>query len=410
MNKKNNFILILVTSLGYFVDIYDLVIFSIVRIPSLKALNFLEDEIFSKSVTLINYQNFGLLIGSFFWGFIGDHFGRRKVLLGSILLFSTATLFNGFIDVFSFTKNQILIFYKILRFISGFGLSGELGAAITLISEILPKEKRSMATAIVAACGVLGAITASLVCELTKWQTTYIVGGILGYLLLLTRTKVDESDLFINLKKNLSAKNFFVILKNKNLFLKYLFFIMIGIPIWFIVGVIVPFTPELAKNLNSSGVVHASYAVMFSYIGGTIGDIFAGTLSHFLKNRKKVIFTFILLNLITIIIFLSLKNQIDKFFYIICFILGFTSGYWAILLSYSVENFGTNIRTTISSTIPTFVRASIIPLSQLLLFLTNKLSLKFSVLIIITTLYLASIICLKKIPETFGKDLNYIEK
>ena len=251
---------VIVAALGYFVDIYDLLLFSIVRVPSLHALQVPDDQLLSKGIYLINMQMAGMLIGGIFWGILGDKKGRLSVLFGSILLYSAANIANGFVT----NIDQ----YALLRFIAGIGLAGELGAGITLVAEVLPKEIRGYGTSLVASVGVLGAVLAYFVADMYDWRIAYFIGGGLGLALLVLRFNVFESGIFKHIKeKNTSRGNFFMLFTSKKRLLKYLRCIMIGLPIWFVIGILITFSPEFGKAIGLTEPVNAGKAVMFSYIG-----------------------------------------------------------------------------------------------------------------------------------------------
>ena len=279
---------VIVAALGYFVDIYDLLLFSIVRVPSLKYLGVPEGELLEKGVFLINMQMAGMLIGGILWGVLGDKKGRLSVLFGSIVLYSLANIANGFVT----GVEQ----YAVLRFIAGIGLAGELGAGITLVSEILPKEIRGYGTALVASVGVLGAVLAYFVADLFDWQIAYFIGGGLGLLLLLLRVSVFESGIFKDLKeKPVTRGNFFSLFTSSRQFYKYLNCILIGLPIWFVIGILVTFSPEFGKALGVAAPIKAGKAIMFAYIGLSLGDFSSGFLSQSLGSRRRVVLLFILL-------------------------------------------------------------------------------------------------------------------
>jgi MFS family permease len=354
---------------------------------------------------LIQMQMFGMLVGGLFWGILGDKKGRLSVLFGSILLYSLSNIANGFVQDF----NQ----YQILRFIAGIGLAGELGAGITLVSEIMSKEKRGYGTMIVACVGACGAILAHLVAENVGWRYCYYIGGALGMLLLILRVSVFESGMFAMVKKSPVEKgNFFMFFTNWVRFKKYLFVILIGIPVWYTVGILITFSPELAKDMGIHPTIEsAGKSVMFSYIGLVVGDLIGGTLSQVLKTRKKVIFGFLVSALIISMVYLSLKNVNADVFYFWNFMAGAGTGYWVLFCSTAAEQFGTNIRATAATTVPNFVRGSVVPMVALFQYfktLTNSTVDSARILgIICIVIALAAVFGLQ---ETFAKDLNYLEE
>lgn len=403
--KKSIVIAVIVASLGYFVDIYDLLLFSIVRVPSLKALHLSEIEITDKGILLLNIQMIGLLVGGIFWGILGDKKGRLSVLFGSIFLYSLANLANGFV--------HSIEMYAVCRFIAGFGLAGELGAGITLVAEIMPREKRGYATTIVASVGVFGAVIAYYVAQLFEWRTSFMIGGALGLSLLLLRIGVAESGLFGKAKAEAKNHgNFFALFSNKTRFLKYLRCIVIGIPLWMVVGVLITLSPEFGKVLQVKGVVNAGAAVAWCYGGLVVGDLVSGGLSQWIKSRVKVVYIFLAIAIISIATFLTAANASLQFFYMICGLLGFSVGYWVIFMTIVTEQFGTNIRATVTTTVPNFVRGAVVPLTMLFQLLRNI----FNGSIIQAGAVLAAICiilafwALYKTEESFTKDLNYLEE
>jgi putative MFS transporter len=395
-------ITVLVSALGYFVDIYDLVLFSIVRIPSLTDLGVKGEQLIKTGVFLLNMQMAGMLIGGIIWGIWGDKKGRLSVLFGSIFLYSVANFGNAFVTSIDA--------YAVLRLLAGIGLAGELGAAVTLISEILPKELRGYGTAIVAAIGVSGAVAAGLIAESFRWQTAYIIGGILGLILLIMRIRMFESGMYKSIQKsNISKGNFIKLFTSKERFFKYINCILIGLPIWFVVGVLVTFSPEFGKVLNASGTISAGNAVMFTYIGLIFGDFSSGFISQLIKSRKKIVRIFIALTCIFIFIYLFSTGSSPAYFYFLCLALGFAIGYWAVFVTIASEQFGTNLRSTVTTTVPNFIRGSVVPITLAFEFLRGSTGMIYSALIVGLISVIIAFISLHKLEETFGKDLNYIE-
>ena len=366
---------VLVSALGYFVDIYDLILFGIVRISSLTELGFRGEQLIKNGVFLLNMQMAGMLIGGIIWGIYGDKKGRLSVLFGSIFLYSIANILNAFV-----TSVEA---YASLRFIAGIGLAGELGAAVTLISEILPKELRGYGTAIVAGIGVSGAVAAAIVADLFKWQTAFIIGGILGLILLVMRIKMFESGMYKSIKEsNISKGNFIKLFTSKERFFRYLNCILIGLPIWFVVGVLITFSPEFGKVLGANGTISAGRSIMFTYIGLIFGDIASGFLSQIIKSRKKVIMLFLILTFLFIMVFIFSSDFSLTFFYSLCVALGFAIGYWAVFVTIASEQFGTNIRSTVTTTVPNFIRGSVVPITIAFELLRGPLGMIYSALVV----------------------------
>ena len=396
---------VIVASLGYFVDIYDLLLFSIVRIPSLQSLGLAGDALRDQGILLLNMQMSGLLLGGIFWGILGDKKGRLSVLFGSIFMYSVANIANGFV--------QSIESYAIWRFIAGIGLAGELGAGITLVAEILPKEKRGYGTTIVAAVGISGAVVAWFIAEMFDWRTSYFIGGGLGLSLLLLRVGVAESGMFGRAKENNTRRgDFFALFTSRQRLIKYLRCIMIGIPLWYVVGILITLSPEFGKALGVKGVVNAGTAVACCYAGIVLGDIISGTLSQYLRSRIKVVYMYLFLSMAAITVFFLLREVSLPVFYSVCFMLGITVGYWVIFMTIATEQFGTNIRATVTTTVPNFVRGAVVPLSFLFKWLLGQFNnsvITAGILVAVFSL-LCAFVALRGMPETFSKDLNYTEE
>lgn len=392
---------VIVASLGYFVDIYDLILFGIVRVPSLKEMGLSPAEITTVGAEILNMQMAGMLIGGILWGVLGDKKGRLSVLLGSIILYSAANFLNGFVqDVNS---------YMALRFIAGIGLAGELGAGVTLVAEILPKEIRGYGTMMIATVGVTGAVAANFIAQHFDWRTAYIIGGVLGFALLLLRVGILESAIFKNLKeKNIKRGNFFSLFTDKQLFAKYSKSIIIGLPLWYCVGILILFSPEFAKEFGISG-VNAGNAIMLCYIGLTVGDFGSGYISQKIKSRKIAIAGFMLSALVLSIMYGALSGASSTMFYLVCFLIGVSCGYWALFITVAAEQFGTNIRSTAASTVPNFVRGMVVPMSAGFIALKPSFGLLGAAAIVGALVFAAGLIALWKLEETFHKDLDYIE-
>jgi len=393
---------VLVSALGYFVDIYDLILFGIVRISSLTDLGFKGEELIKNGIFLLNMQMGGMLLGGIIWGIYGDKKGRLSVLFGSIFLYSIANIANAFV-----TSIEA---YALLRFLAGIGLAGELGAAVTLISEILPKELRGYGTAVVASIGVSGAIAAAVVGDLFDWKTAYIIGGILGLILLIMRIKMFESGLYKTIQgSNISKGNFFKLFTSKERFFRYTNCILIGLPIWFVVGVLITFSPEFGKVLGAEGTITAGKAIMFTYIGLIFGDFASGFLSQLIKSRKKIIMLFLGLTSLFILVYIFSNDFSLTYFYGLCIALGFAIGYWAVFVTIASEQFGTNLRATVTTTVPNFIRGSVIPITISFELLRSSIGMIYAALVVGIISIIIAFISLYNLKETYGKDLNFIE-
>ncbi len=401
-NKKLLNIIVVVAALGYFVDIYDLILFAIVRVKSLQDLGITgKEELLSQGLYLMDRQMFGMLAGGLLWGILGDKKGRVSVLFGSILLYSVANILNGFVTTIEM--------YGWLRLLAGIGLAGELGAGITLVSETMSKENRGYGTMIVVSFGVLGAVLAAIVGQSFSWQTAYFIGGGLGLLLLILRIGVYESGMYESVKNSaVSRGNFFKLFNSPMRIMKYLSCITIGIPIWFLIGILVTFSPEFGDHLNVKGVI-AGTAVMACYIGLSVGDLMGGILSQVFKTRKKIVFLYLTLTVITVPIYLYSENISLLMFYFLCGLLGVAGGYWALFVTIASEQFGTNIRSTVTTTVPNFVRGAFVPLSWAFIYLKQEYGLIDSALIIGGISLVVAYISLWCLNETYGKDLDYFE-
>jgi len=392
---------VLVAALGYLVDMYDLFLFSVVRVPSLKALGVTGEQLLPEGVFLLDMQLAGLLIGGILWGVMGDKRGRLSVLFGSILLYSLANIANGFV--------QTLPQYAALRFIAGIGLAGELGAGITLVAEILPKQLRSFGAILVATMGVLGAILAFFVADLFEWRMSYFVGGGLGLLLLVLRFNVFESGLFVQLKHKSVQRGNIGMLFQGNRLSKYLLAILVGVPLWFVVGILITFSPEFGLSRGLVDPIVAGKAVMLAFTGQAFGDIFSGMLSQRLQSRKKAIQIFILLSFAMMVFYLLFPVQNTTQFYALCACLGFCNGYWTLFIILAAELFGTNLRATVATTIPNFVRGATIPLAAMFVLLKPSLGVTNGALVIGAVVVIVALVSLHFLDETFAKEMDYEE-
>lgn len=399
---------VIVAALGYFVDIYDLLLFSIIRVPSLKSLGLDTDAISTQGLKIINIQMLGLLIGGIFWGVLGDKKGRLNVLYASIILYSLGNIANGFVQ----TVNQ----YAAVRFITGFGLAGELGAGITLVSELLSKEKRGIGTSLVAGIGLTGAVFAFFIKQIfiqpdnTGWRICYFIGGGLGFLLLFLRVGVLESGMFKSVQQQGTSRgNFFMLFSSGQRIRKYLTAIFIGLPTWYVIGILITFSKEFAVKMNMQGTVDPGKAVMFAYAGISIGDIAIGFISQWMKSRKNAVFLFYALSIIGIAWFFNLQGKDVSMLYAAAAWLGFATGFWAIFVTMAAEQFGTNIRATVATTVPNMVRGSLNLVSWLFVSMQVSQGYLRSGWITGIVVMVIGIVSLLFTEETFGKDLNYTE-
>lgn len=414
--EKQVFLIVLVAALGYFVDIYDLLLFGVERTSSLNEIlpaQFGEMNTYwlaklnaAYGKELLNWQMGGMLIGGIFWGVLGDKKGRLSVLFGSILVYSLANIANGFVQ----TTEQ----YAWLRLISGFGLAGELGAGITLVSESMSKERRGIGTMIVATVGVFGAVVAGFMGDVIEnWRNSFFIGGAMGLALLVMRIGVYESGMFKNIKEEkVSRGNFLQLFSTWERIRKYLSIIFVTVPVWYVMGTLVLFSPEYSKLLGlPDGAITSGRSIMWAYAGITVGDIASGLMSHLIKSRKKALLFFLLLTVLGIVLYFTIGGKSVFTFYAVVTFIGFATGYWAVFMSTASELFGTNIRATATTTAPNFVRGSTILISYLLTVAVTLFDDKITGTIATGALIMfIAFIALWRLPETFGKDLDYTEK
>jgi MFS transporter, putative metabolite:H+ symporter len=405
---KTPFLTVTIVALGYFVDIFDLTLFNMVRRQSLLDLGVQDSNLVSYGLILLNIQMVGMLLGGFLWGYLGDKKGRLPSLFASILIYSLANILNAFVTD--------LPSYGLLRFIAGIGLAGELGLGVTLVTELLSTKSRGLGTSIIASCGVLGAVTAGIFVEIFSWRTCYLIGGFLGLALLFSRFLLSESPFFLRAQKNkkIQTHHFFFFFKkffNKLLLLKKISLCtLVGLPIWYIGGLVMPFTPELALELGVTDPILSSRAIAISYLGLALGDFLSGLTSQYFKSRKKAFYLFEVLAFIFVcLLFTTTIGHGQFYFYTLCFFLGMGAGFWALLVTISAESFGTNIRSTTATVIPNFVRASILPMSLLLSLFKKFLSHSQGTLALGFLVFALCFISTFFLKETFYQDLDFYE-
>ncbi|MGN6475663.1 MAG: MFS transporter [Flavipsychrobacter sp.] len=393
---------VIVAALGYFVDIYDLLLFSIVRVKSLKSLGLTDELISSDGMRIISVQMWGLLIGGIIWGMLGDKKGRLSVLFGSILLYSIANIANGLVV----NVDQ----YAICRFIAGIGLAGELGAGITLVSELISKEKRGMATSVVAGVGLMGAVLAYFISQSFDWRICYYIGGGLGLVLLALRISVYESGMFKNIQHSeVSKGNFLMFFTNGQRFRKYLLAILIGLPTWYVIGILVTFSKEFGKAFGIAEDINPGKAVMLSYVAISIADLAIGFLSQALKSRKKALYIFYAITIVGIVLYFRQDGGSATRMYAICALVGFGTGFWAIFVTMAAEHFGTNLRATAATTVPNMVRGSLPIMVWGFKMLQPGYGYINAGIITGVIVMIISSIAAVMTEETFGKDLNFLE-
>lgn len=403
MTNKTISLAIVVSALGYFIDVYDIILFSVVRVSSLSSLGLTEEAITEVGLRLLNIQLLGMLLGGIAWGILGDKKGRLFALFGSILLYSSATFANAFV--------HSIEAYTILRFIAGFGLAGELGGGITLVSELISKEKRGLGTMVVVGAGVLGGITGGLIGNIFAWQTAYVLGGIGGFSLLFLRMRVSDSCLFHEIQHDARVKkgNLCMLLKSATLRSKFLKCLCVGMPFWVFVGLFMALAPEVGSALHVQGKITAGWALLCFNVGLALGDFSSSLLSQIFQSRKSIVQLYLLLTFFVTVEFLLAEKVSTTSFYAFCTALGFASGFWALFIILVAEQFGTNLRATVSAAIPNLVRGLVIPFSFILMFIKPFVGILWGLGGIALTCILLALIAIHCLEETFSADLCFIE-
>jgi putative MFS transporter len=399
-------IIVIVAALGYFVDIYDLILFSIVRVPSLTALGYSGNEVTTIGLRLLNTQMMGMLIGGIIWGMLGDKKGRLSVLFGTILLYSLANIANGMIT----NLDQ----YYVLRFIAGVGLAGELGIGITLVSEVMTKESRGYGTTVVSGVGIAGAVVGFLVADKFDWRVAYYVGGALGLMLLVLRISVYESGMFSRIREKEVRKGSFISLfTDKTRLKKYVRCILIGMPVWYVIGVIVTLAPEFASSnaLDVQGKVIGGKAVMYHYIGASLGAFALGVISQKLKSRKKALLISLTGLTITLAWCFVSKGMSVNSFYFMLLLIGIPNGFWGVFVTTASEQFGTNLRATVTTTVPNFVRGTTVLITTSFNYIKEGSPGVIGAAAIVGSVVLAlSFYATITSDESYHKELDYIEE
>jgi MFS family permease len=397
---------VIIAALGYFVDIYDLLLFGIVRIPSLQAMGLDVDKV---GTMIINYQMMGMVVGGILWGVFGDKKGRLSVLFGSILVYSLANIACGLLpDMVIADKGMA---YAWLRFIAGVGLAGELGAGITLVSETLPKELRAMGTSIVAGFGVLGAVVAQFTVEIAgSWTTAYIIGGSLGLILLVLRISVAESGIYLEVKKDQSVSrgNFFMFFTRRDLMVRYLKCVLIGVPIWYCMGILVFMANQFAPEMGIAS-INPGKAIMWAYIATSVSDFSCGYLSHLLHSRKKTILYMLLFTFVGVALLLFSGPKSENMYYFYCAWIGLGCGFWAMFITVAAEQFGTNLRSTATTSIPNMVRGTVPLLLLGFDYMKQSITIIHSAAVLALITFLLGIYATLTIKETHNRDMDFIE-
>jgi len=397
------YLAVLVAALGYFVDIYDLILFSVVRVESLKSLGVTGDDMMRTGVSLLNHQLIGMLLGGIIWGVLGDKLGRLSVLFGSIILYSVANVANGMVQ----TVDQ----YAALRFIAGIGLAGELGAGVTLVSELMPAKTRGYGTTIIASVGLCGGIIAGFMGSVFHWRTSYYVGGAMGFALLFLRLGVVESGMFDRLKVQSDVRrgDFRHLFATRERAFRYASIILIGVPVWYAFGILVTLAPEIGKALGLAVAPVSGVAVRWAYFGIAAGDVASGVLSQLLRSRRKVVALFIGLTAVFVGVYFLLGGHSLEAFYLACALVGFGTGYWAVFVTSASEQFGTNMRATVTTTVPNFVRGSTVLFTEGFVRLKDSLGVVGSAVTVGIAAFVLAGFAVAVLKETYGKDLDFLE-
>ncbi len=393
---------VVAAALGFFVDAYDLLLFSIVRNTSLADLGLVGDQLLDVGIDLLNAQLVGMLVGGVLWGVLGDVYGRRSILFGSILMYSAATVANGVVVG--------LGAYAVCRFVAGVGLAGELGAGVTLVAEVMSRQNRGYGTMVVAAVGVVGVVTASLVGDALPWRTAYLIGGGLGFALLILRLGVRESSLFDQTRRRDVARGHFLALwTDAGRRRRYLCLILVAMPIWYAIGILVTFAPELGTALGLPVAPKAGTAILVYYLSLTFGDLTNGYLSQRWQTRKRTIAAFMLLSVVFGAGYFVFGGASTASFYALCGLLGWSSGYWAVFITTAAEQFGTNLRATVAVTAPNFVRGLTALLTLAFRGLKAHVGTVGSAALIGAVVVAVGLLALTQLEETYGRDLDFTE-
>jgi MFS transporter, putative metabolite:H+ symporter len=402
-SSKHLGLLITVSALGYFVDVYDLLLFSVVRKQSLLDMGVADADTLAVGLRLLNWQMAGILLGGFVWGMVGDKRGRLSVLFGSIILYSIANLANGFAHSVGG--------YEVWRFVAGFGLAGELGAGVTLVSECMSAERRGLGTMLIATVGVPGAIFAAWVGQTFKWQTAYLIGGGMGLLLLLLRVGLYESGLYHSVRQaNVARGSLPLLFRSPARVYRFLLCILAGLPAYLVIGILITYAPEFGKAMNLNPVPVAGAAITLAYTGLTIGGLLCNGLSQIIRRRRAAMIIFHLLGLVSTLVYLYWTPLDLTGFYARCLFLGIGVGFWALMVTNAAEQFGTNLRATVTTAVPNLVRGALIPISWAFAFARDRLGIIDGAALVGCSCVVIAIIAVALSRETFGRSLDFLEE
>ena len=401
-SAKNLWLLILVSALGYFVDVFDLLLFSVVRTRSLLDLGVAQADALAVGLQLLNWQMAGILLGGFVWGMVGDKRGRLSVLFGSIILYSAANIVNSYAHSIGE--------YEACRFIAGFGLAGELGAGVTLVSECMSSKNRGWGTMLVATVGVPGAIFAAWIGARYSWRTAYLIGGGMGLLLLVMRVGLYESGLYASIKQSeVTRGSLRLLFRTRERAIRFLLCILVGLPTYFVIGILITLAPEFGKAFNLNPGPIAGTAITLAYAGLTLGGVLCSGLSQFLRRRKPALIAFHLLELVTILIYLYWTPADLHGYYVRCFLVGLGVGYWALLVTNGAEQFGTNLRATVTTVVPNLARGALIPITWAFTPARNALGIVNGAALVGVICVAIAILAVCLLQEAFGRSLDFVE-
>jgi MFS family permease len=351
---------------------------------------------------LLSAQMLGMMIGGIVSGVIADKRGRVSVLFGSIVLYSLANILNGFVDD--------VTSYAIIRFLAGVGLAGELGAGITLVGESMSIEKRGYGTILVATLGGLGAVSAGLAGDFLPWRSAFIFAGVAGFLLLLLRMKAMETGIFKSAQQTAKhSGSFFRIFHKRERTLRYMACIIMGVPIWYSVGLLITLSPELARENGLSSLKTSLCFILFQ-CGVTFGDLTSGVLSQIFKSRKKILIAFMVLAVVsTALHFYQLFHSSS--IYLSALLIGTGCGYLSVFVTATSEHFGTNLRVTVTSTVTNFMRGAVTILIPLRIWVESTFSTTLSVSLMWVGLlvWIPALLAVWWMPETYGRNLDFLE-
>jgi MFS family permease len=392
--------MLMIAGLGFMVDVYDVIIFAVVRISSLQSLGVPKEQLLSTGVFLLNMQLTGMVIGGVIWGVLGDKKGRRAALFGSIILYSIANLFNAGV--------QHVEVYAFLRFLAGIGLAGEIGAAMTIAAEVTPAKYRAYGTAVVAGMGVFGSIIASAVGDLMPWRVAFLTCGLIGTVLLFVRLHMKETAHFDKIKneKNVQRGSLRLLFSSRDRVLRATRCVLAAVPIWFVFGVLVSFAPEVDGSHGATGTISIAQVALSYSFGETTGEVCSGIVSQLLKSRRKAMLLFVSGSTLCTIILFAAPASLYAW---ICFPLGIFVGVWSVVVTSAAEQFGTNLRSTATTLIPNMVRASVIPITTAFSYLSPYIGASKAACLIGMLCYALAFLSISQMKETFGQDLDFLE-